>query len=288
MMLPQGDAPVTFLQHHHLERTCTARPAPPGLRSTRAAMRRPTRSAVPPNAQLDAAQVKLDSGPRPFADKEFYYGTPLAFALTGAIAAQRKSTLPGARRSSSSPTETPADCNNAADFTADDPQRVVDAAVAGFGQHASRANVRHGRRRRNEGRHAREPPRSQKAGATGRTANCENTNDCHYALNASTFTSDIKKAFDQISLQAFDCTFNPFPQTANNDPNNVNAEPHDDGGSQGVNRDPNHQNGWDYLLNAGTQIQLYGQVRTDMKNDAAAKVDTSSAARRSRSSASTK
>jgi hypothetical protein len=111
-----------------------------------------------------------------------------------------------------------------------------------------------------------------KAGATGRTANCEATNDCFYALNAATFQQDIKQAFAEISLQAFDCTFNLPAGNALTDPSKTNVEIETPTGTHAISKDTNHQNGWDYLPN-GTQIQLYGQACQDMKSQEKAKVN---------------
>ena len=56
-----------------------------------------------------------------------------------------------------------------------------------------------------------------------------------------------------------------MPQaSANTDPAKINVQID----KQSISRDAGHQNGWDYLPN-GTQIQLYGQACTDMKNDGA-------------------
>jgi hypothetical protein len=270
MMFPQGDAPVTFCSINTSNNVyCAPGPARPPKYPRCDAK---TYQVGVPNGPLDPAQVKLIEDHVSSADKEFYYGTPLAFALTGAIDAQRKSTLPGTRSVILLTDGNPADCTNAADPTADDLQRVVDAAAAGSAGTPLVRTFVMGVVDGTKGATPENLSKIAKAGATGRTANCETTNDCHYALNASTFTADIKKAFDQISLQAFDCTFDLPPQTANNDPNNVNVNLTTTAGAQGVTHDTNHQNGWDYLPN-GTQIQLYGQACTDVKNDAAAKVD---------------
>jgi hypothetical protein len=113
-----------------------------------------------------------------------------------------------------------------------------------------------------------------KAGGTDRYSGCENSNDCFYALNASTFASDIKKAFDDIALKAFDCSFDlPPPEMgATSDLTKVNVQLVSNNQTTQLSRDTNHQNGWDYLPNM-TQVQLYGAACQAVKDDAMSHVE---------------
>ncbi len=271
MMFPQGDAPVDFcFINTENEVECTQGPArpPKAPRCTPA-----TYLPGVANAALDPGQTTKIRDYVSSSDAEFYYGTPMGAALTAAIDAQRVSNQPGARSVILLTDGNPTDCHTAGDPDANDIERVVNAAAAGAAGKTLVRTFVMGVVDGTKGATPENLSQVAKAGGTGRTANCEATNDCHYALNATSFQSDIQKAFAEISLQAFDCTFNLPAGNAMSDPATTNVElTTKSGGTKGVAKDTNHQNGWDYLPN-GTQIQLYGQACQDMKSDVNAKVN---------------
>ena len=101
----------------------------------------------------------------------------------------------------------------------------------------------------------------------------EVADDCFYALNNKTFTQDLQAAFDEIQLQAFDCSFNlPQPQGGAPDLSKINVQLETQQGTQQVMRDTAHQDGWDYLPNQ-KHLQLYGNACTMLKADAKNQVD---------------
>ncbi len=270
MMFPQGNQPVDFcFINGDNEVECTPGPTRPDKAARCSAS---SYQVGVPNSSLDSSQVDRIQQYVSSADTEFYYGTPMAAALSSAIDAQRNSTLPGARSVVLLTDGNPTDCHTSADPDANDIKRVVDIASAGASGTPLVRTFVMGVVDGDKGATPANLSPVAKAGATGRTANCEQTNECFYSLNASTFQQDIKKAFAEISLQAFDCTFNLPPQSATQDPATTNVELTTSAGSRSIPKDTNHQNGWDYLPN-GTQIQLYGQACQDMKSDTKAKVN---------------
>jgi hypothetical protein len=106
------------------------------------------------------------------------------------------------------------------------------------------------------------------AGGTKRTPDCEKDDSCFYKLTDANFAEDLKKVFEEISLQAFDCIFNLPEATNGADPTLINVQLTNASGTTTVARDPSRTNGWDYLPN-GAQIQLYGKACTDMEDAAA-------------------
>ncbi len=270
MMFPQGDSPVNFCFINTTnEVECTPGPArpPKAPRCTPSTYKVGVPNGTVAQSQIDKIHDYVTS-----SDKDFYYGTPMAAALTAAIDAQRTSTIPGARSVVLLTDGNPTDCHTDADPDANDIARVVAAADNGVkGQTLVRTFVM-GVIDGTKGATPENLSKVAKAGGTGRTANCEATNDCFYALNAATFQQDIQKAFAEISLQAFDCTFNLPAGNAMSDPAKTNVELQTTTGKHPINKDANHQDGWDYLPN-GTQIQLYGQACQDMKSDVDAKVN---------------
>jgi hypothetical protein len=198
------------------------------------------------------------------SDDSFYWGTPLATALTAAIATQRASTLPGSKSIILLTDGNPTSCDKVG--ISDDISNVTAAAATGLQGTLVRTFVIGLVDSTRQAAKAENLSPIAIAGGTKRTANCESDNSCFYALTDATFVADLKKVFDEISTQAFDCTFN-MPAASNGaDPSLITVQLTNSAGTRPVSRD--HANGWDYLPN-GTQIQLYGQACTDMKEAAA-------------------
>ena len=101
------------------------------------------------------------------------------------------------------------------------------------------------------------------AGGTARSANCAEDDSCFYKLTDTSFAQDLAAVFDDISRQEFDCTFELPAATADTDPTLINVQVN----GATVARDPARTNGWDYVNS--TQVQLFGDSCTAMKDDAA-------------------
>lgn len=268
MLFPQGDAPVNA--YCGIDATlndvkCTPGWPEPGETARCAA---PTYSAGVPSAALSSAQVNAIKNHVSASDAEFYWGTPLATSLTAAIAAQKASAAPGAKSVILLTDGNPTSCGNSG--VSNDIANVVAAAEEGTtGGTLVRTFVIGLVDSARQAAKAENLSPVAVAGGTKRFAGCEATNECFHKLTDATFSADLKKIFEEISLQAFDCTFNLPPATATTDPALVNVQLTDGSGSTStVSKDPSRQNGWDYLPN-GTQIQLYGQACTAMKDEAA-------------------
>jgi hypothetical protein len=267
MLFPQGDAPVNA--YCGIDATlndvkCSAGWPEPGETARCSAA---TYTAGVPSALLASSQVQSMKDHVTASDAEFYWGTPLATALTAAIGAQKASTKPGAKSVILLTDGNPTSCGNSG--VSNDIANVVAAAQAGVQGSLVRTFVIGLVDSARQAAKAENLSPVAVAGGTARFAGCEATNECFHKLTDATFAADLKKIFEEISLQAFDCTFNLPQATASTDPALVNVQLTDkNGNTQTVSKDPSRQNGWDYLPN-GTQIQLYGQACTAMKDEAA-------------------
>lgn len=268
MLFPQGDAPVNAycrIDPALNDVKCTAGwPEPSGA----ARCEETTYKAGVPAATLAAAHVQAMKDHVSASDAEFYWGTPLATSLAAAIAAQKASATPGAKSVVLLTDGNPTSCTDSG--VSNDVSNVVAAAATGLqGTQQVRTFVIGLVDGARQAAKAENLSPVAVAGGTARFAGCEATNECFHKLTDMSFATDLKKVFDEISLQAFDCTFNLPQATASTDPALVNVQLTDKNGStQTVSKDPSRQNGWDYLPN-GTQIQLYGQACTAMKDEAA-------------------
>ncbi len=271
MMFPQGDAPITCCgidpQLNDVKCHCATGELPgTTARCNTSTYRMPVGVSMLDTTHVNAIESYVSS-----SDTEFYWGTPLAPALTAAISSMQALPMNGPKSVILLTDGYPTSCDTTGDPTANDIQRVVTAASTGAG------NVRTfvmGVIDGTKGARADYLSAIAKAGGTARAPGCDATNDCHYALNAATFAHDIRAAFDAIALQAFDCTFAfPTPKPgAVHDLSKVTVLVKTANGTITLARDTSHQSGWDYL-SGQTQFQLYGQACTALKTDAQAKVD---------------
>jgi hypothetical protein len=266
MLFPQGDQPVNNycrIDGSLNDVDCDdAWPEPAGT----ARCNPDSYKADVPSALLSPAQVTAMKNKVTASDTSFYWGTPLSSALKAAIAAQKASTLPGAKSVILLTDGNPTSCSDTG--ITNDIANVVDAASTGLQGTLVRTFVIGLVDSARQAAKAENLSPIAVAGGTKRAAGCEATNSCFYKLTDATFATDLKDVFKEISTQAFDCTFNLPPQTAGTDPSLISVQLASGGGSQPVARDTSHSNGWDYLPN-GTQIQLYGQACTDMKDETA-------------------
>jgi hypothetical protein len=270
MMFPQGDVPVNA--YCGIDATlndvkCQASwPEPSQTARCDAATYEPGVA----NAALSTAQRKAIETHVASSDSEFYWGTPLASALNAAVSSQKASKLAGSRSVILLTDGNPTSCDKTG--VSNSIENVVAAAEAGVSGTLVRTfviGVVDGAR---QAAKAENLSPIAVAGGTQRFPGCEANNECFYAVGQSSFAADLKKVFEEISLQAFDCTFNLPAASSATDPAKINVTITDgSGANRTVGRDAAHQNGWDYLP-GGKQIQLYGQACTDMKA-ASAKLD---------------
>lgn len=266
MLFPQGDAPVNA--HCRIDPTVNDVRCDAGWPEPSAGPRCSWSTYQPgvPSAALSAQQTKAILDHVAASDKDFYWGTPLASALWAAIAAQKTSPIKGARSVVLLTDGNPTSCGDAG--LTNDIQNVVDAAAEGLNGMLVRTFVVGVVDSARQAARAENLSPIAVAGGTARTPGCEASNSCFYPVSEASFTSDLKKAFDEISLQAFDCTFNLPAASADTDPAKINVRVSDASGTRTIARDPSRKDGWDYLPN-GSQIQLYGTACLDMKEPGA-------------------
>jgi hypothetical protein len=275
IMFPQGDQPIT----------CCG--IDPTLNDVKCACS--TGQLPGTTARCDAQTYQIGVGIGPLdgakrtaieayvssSDPEFYWGTPLAPSLRGSIDRLRGANVDGIKSVVLLTDGYPTSCDTTADPTANDKQRVVDAAAGGLlGGTAPIRTFVMGVMDGTKGARADVLSAVASAGGTGRTAGCELTNTCHYEINASTFAQDMSKALEAISLQAFDCTFTLPPPAGGTslDKDMVNVEVYGANGQRVVPRDTTHQDGWDFLPGE-KQVQLYGAACKSLQGDAKARVE---------------
>ncbi len=215
--------------------------------------------------QVDTMKAKIAT-----VDDEFYWGTPLAPAIQGAVESMAAMKATGVSSVVLLTDGLPTSCDSAADPTANDIQRAIDAAALGYGS-AVRTYVMgviDGVKASDAGALS----AIAQAGGTARYPGCEATDDCAYRIDVATFTDDLASALESIALEAMSCTFE-LPKVEGGAPNfdAVNITVTADGVTFTVPRDASHGDGWDYLPGQ-TQVQLYGASCETLKGDADAKV----------------
>jgi hypothetical protein len=271
MMFPQGDAPISCCWISSTTNDVACSCATGELPGITARCDEATYDVPVPVSDLDPGQVSDIEAYISSSDADFYWGTPLAVSLQAAVDAQAASKLDGTKSVVLLTDGYPTSCDSTNDPTANDIQRVIDAAAAGA-QQGVRTFVLGVIDGTKGARPAYLSPIAE-AGDTARTAGCSATDDCFYALNNTTFAQDLKDALDQIELQAFDCSFAiPTTQGGAPDLSKINVQIETSQGTQTLPRDTTHAGGWDFLPNQ-THIQLYGDACTTIKADPANKVD---------------
>ena len=273
MMFPQGDAPISccYISSTLNDVKCSCATGQlPGI-TQRCASKNYT---VPvPVADISLPQVMDIESYISSSDKEFYWGTPLAPSLQGAIAQQKALNATGTKSIVLLTDGYPTSCDSTADPKANDIQRVVDVAAQGTkdGIRTFVMGVMDG----TKGARADYLSPVAVAGGTSRKQNCAADNSCFYALNEKTFAQDIKGAFDQIALQAFDCTFDlPVVQAnATADLTKINVQLKDaKKNTTPIARDTTQVDGWDFLPDQ-KHLQLHGNACAAIKADSATSVE---------------
>ncbi len=272
MMFPQGDAPITCCKIDPVLNDVKCACATGQLPDTTARCKSSTYQAPIPVADLDSQQISDIKSYIASSDKEFYWGTPLAPALKAAVDQQRASKMTGTKSIILFTDGIPTSCDTTADPNANELSRIVDAAAAGSkdGIRTFVMGVIDG----TKGARATTLSPVAKAGGTARKAGCETDNSCFYALNSNTYAQDIKAAFDDISLKAFDCIFDlpPVQGNATADLSKINVQIDDGSGAVQVSLDTTHADGWDFTPDQ-THLQLHGPTCEKVKEKASTKVE---------------
>lgn len=210
------------------------------------------------------------------SDDEFYWGTPMAAALDGAVQSQIAANAAGVSSIVLFTDGNPTSCDTAADPEANDFQRVIDAAAAGLGAANPVRTFVIGVVDGEGGTlGASEENMSliAQAGGTSRYAGCEANADCAYPVNVGSFGADLQAALDAIALQAFSCTFTlPEVTGGQADLDAVNVTVTDNGVTKTIVKDTSHSNGWDYLP-GNDSLQFYGDACETLKADPTIKVE---------------
>jgi hypothetical protein len=274
VMFPSGDAPIDCCVITADNVITCGGCAPGELPGTEqrcdpgAYMDPPVEVAPMTPAQVDAIKSYVST-----ADDEFYWGTPLAPALEGAVDAQVAASANGISSIVLVTDGNPTSCDTASDPYANDLARVTDAAALGLSASSPVRTYVLGVIDGDQGANAANLSQVALAGGTARYAGCEEVDDCAYSVNVQNFEADMRDALNAIALEAFDCTFDlPEVEMGTPDLAAVNITVSSPAGSTVVPKDSSHANGWDYLP-GDTQVQLYGPACEALKADATASVE---------------
>ncbi len=266
MLFPQGDAALesccTINANNDVVCNCASYPAP--------TQRCNPASYVAANpADLDATRIAAMKAAINITSQSFYWGTPLAAALTAAINVQKSSKNDGIKSVILLTDGAPTSCETASDPMANDIQRVVDAARLGMtGTEKIRTYVL-GIMDGATGARADLLSKVAVAGGTARFGGCSTTDSCFYPVDVSTFATTLTSSLERIARESTDCTFD-IP-AAESDPEKIDVTLARKGGPQLLDRDKTRKQGWD-VLEGGKQIKLYGEACRVVKDDASAKV----------------
>lgn len=218
------------------------------------------------NGQVDAIMGYVSS-----ADDEFYWGTPLAPALDGAIDAALNMNMSGVTSVILLTDGRPTSCDTPENPGANDIQLAVDAAASGLTA-AVRTYVV-GVIDGDQAAHPGNVSAIADAGGTARYAGCADADDCAYSVNVDNFEAEMQQALESIALDAISCSYDlPEVEAGTADYDGVNITITADGLTTIVPKDTTHANGWDYLAGQ-QQVQLYGKACEMLKNDPDAQVE---------------
>ena len=218
------------------------------------------------SGQVDAIMSYVSS-----ADDEFYWGTPLAPALDGAIDAALNIGMSGVTSVVLLTDGRPTSCDTPENPGANDIQLAVDAAASGLTA-AVRTYVV-GVIDGDEAAHPGNMSAIADAGGTARYAGCAEVEDCAYSVNVGNFEAEMQQALESIALDAISCSYDlPAVEGGAADYEQVNITVSAQGVTTVVPKDTTHADGWDYLAGQ-QQVQLYGKACDMLKNDPDAQVE---------------
>jgi hypothetical protein len=276
-MFPAGDQPVTcctITEANYIDCGACGTGELPGPENRCDALSYQTMPvALGPMSAAHLADMKafVSTG-----DDEFYWGTPLAPALSGALDGLTQQSMQGVTSLVLVTDGLPTSCQTTADPSANDIQRALDAASAG-----AQAGVRTYVLGIDAEAASSDPATDlainlsavASAGGTGRFVGCEATNECAYLVNSDNFEEALKISLEEIALDAISCAFD-LPEVDGGTPkyDEVNITIESGGQSFTVPRDTAHGDGWDYLP-GNQQVQLYGKACERLKTDPDATVE---------------
>lgn len=267
MQFPQGDPSLHTCcgidARNEVVCSCSFYPAPQ-KRCT------PSTYAVPLPMDLNDKAVSTIKASVNASNASFYWGTPLAAALTAAVDAQKASKNDGIRSVILLTDGAPTSCDTPSDPNANDIERVVAAARRGMtGTEKVRTYVL-GIMDGPNGARGDLLSKVAVAGGTARTSNCSANDSCFYPVDVSTFATTITSTLEKIARDAADCTFD-VPETPGATMDEIDVTLVRTGGPQILERDPKRREGWD-LLEGGKQFKLFGEACKTLKEDPKAKV----------------
>lgn len=276
-MFPAGDAPVsccTVTAGNYIDcSACAAGELPgPEARCDEATYQPLTVGMAPLlDPQVDTIMSAVSA-----SDTAFFWGTPLAPALGGAIDGVSALAMKGVTSIVLLTDGLPTSCHTDSDPNANDIQLALDAAAHGalLGLRTYVVGI--------DGEAASTDPATDlavnlsavaQAGGTARYAGCEQATDCAYLVNTDNFEQALSDALFEIALDATTCSFAlPVVEGGMADLDAVNVTIAVGGQSHVIARDQAHQSGWDYLP-GNENVQLYGDACELLKSDASAKVE---------------
>ncbi len=269
MQFPQGDAALNsccwISDSNDVLCNCASYPSPTKRCSAS------TYSVANP-ADLEPAKLSSIKSTIRASDDDYYWGTPIAAALTAAINAQKSSTNDGLKSVVLLTDGAPTSCETSSDPGANDIKRVIEAAKLGMKGATPVRTFVLGIMDGAKGARADLLSQVAVAGGTARTTSCSSTDSCFYPVDAGNYTTTIASTLDQIARNATDCTFEMPPETATTDLTKVNVILTRVGGPQMLVRDTRHMEGWDFV-NGTKEFKLYGQACRVLREEATAKVD---------------
>jgi hypothetical protein len=211
-------------------------------------------------APLDPTQVEHIKTTVSADDELNYWGTPMAPALAGVIAAASSASMDGVTSVVLLTDGLPAECDGVAP-DADDLSHVLDAVAVGnsFGIRTYVVGI--------DGYGAGGDPNFSlasnlspiaTAGGTARYTGCEASDECAYMVDVDNFDESLDEALQAVALEATACAFD-MPQVSGGmaDLDNTTVSLSIAAGVTSVPRDIAHQSGWD-VVPGGNQVQLYG------------------------------
>ncbi len=268
-LFPTGDKPITCCKinaANNVECSCTTVPDPTIRCNANEYHKLPV-----PMAALDMAQIDKMTTVLHTVDKEFYWGTPLAPAVRGAVESLAMGKAAGVSSVVLLTDGQPTSCDTKADPGANDIQRAVDAAATGEAN-----GIRTYVMGVYDTANGADPTYLSKlahAGGTDRYSGCDKKQDCAYPVTVKNFTKDLSAALQAIALEAMTCSFDvPSVMGGKPDYDKVNITITSGGSTITVPHDASHADGWDYLPN-NKQVQLYGSACAKLKGDAKAEVE---------------
>ncbi|NUP12702.1 MAG: VWA domain-containing protein [Polyangiaceae bacterium] len=275
-MFPAGDAPISccaVTAGNYIDcGACGAGELPGPEARCESSVYSPFDVAMAP---MSAGQADAITSAVSASDDEFYWGTPLAPALQGAVDGVSGLPMDGVTSIVLLSDGLPTSCDTTADPSANDIGRALDAVSLGaqLGVRTYVVGI--------DAEAASSDPATDlavnlslvaQAGGTGRYAGCEATNDCAYRVNVDNFEQALSDALEAIALDATSCAIElPDVEGGTPDYGAVNITIQSEGDTITVPRDQAHADGWDYLP-GNEQVQLYGGACELLKSDGEAKI----------------